>query len=142
MADSLVSVNQTTNRSGHIIIVMVSVRETFATQVNSEMLLAVRALAEKDGRQLQAPGHEALADLLLAEFYPQLARDPTWSDAGPPRSPLPPQRSPDSATHEGVAQSRYPLLLGALQPLTDRLRETLHRSRPVPRSTPLFIILH
>jgi hypothetical protein len=29
-------------------------REKFATQVNSKVLKAVRALAEKEGRQLQA----------------------------------------------------------------------------------------
>jgi hypothetical protein len=43
---------------------MPTVREKFATQVNSEILLAVRALAEKEGRQLQALVDEALADLL------------------------------------------------------------------------------
>ena len=43
---------------------MATVREKFATQVNSEILLAVRALAEKEGRQLQALVDEALADLL------------------------------------------------------------------------------
>jgi hypothetical protein len=44
--------------------VMATVREKFATRVNSEILLAVRALAEKEGRQLQALVGEALADLL------------------------------------------------------------------------------
>jgi hypothetical protein len=39
-------------------------REKFATQVNSELLLAVRALAEAEGRQLQVLVEEALADLL------------------------------------------------------------------------------
>jgi hypothetical protein len=39
-------------------------REKFATQVNSEILSAVRALAETEGRQLQALVDEALADLL------------------------------------------------------------------------------
>ena len=39
-------------------------RETFATQVNSEILAAARALAEKEGRQLQALVDEALADLI------------------------------------------------------------------------------
>ena len=39
-------------------------REKFATQVNSETLTAVRALAHKEGRQLQALVDEALADLL------------------------------------------------------------------------------
>jgi len=39
-------------------------REKFATQVNSEILSAVRMLAEKEGRQLQALMDEALADLI------------------------------------------------------------------------------
>lgn len=39
-------------------------REKFATQVNSEILSAVRELAEKEGRQLQALMDEALADLI------------------------------------------------------------------------------
>ena len=39
-------------------------REKFATQVNSEILTAVRALADTEGRQLQALVDEALADLL------------------------------------------------------------------------------
>ena len=39
-------------------------REKFATQINSEILSAVRALAEKEGRQLQALMDEALADLI------------------------------------------------------------------------------
>jgi hypothetical protein len=39
-------------------------REKFATQVNSEILEAVRALAAREGRQLQALVDEALADLL------------------------------------------------------------------------------
>ena len=39
-------------------------RVKFATQVNSEILLAVRALAEKEGRQLQALVDEAFADLI------------------------------------------------------------------------------
>jgi len=39
-------------------------REKFATQVNSEILTAVRTLAEKEGRQLQALVDEALADLI------------------------------------------------------------------------------
>jgi hypothetical protein len=39
-------------------------REKFATQVNSEILSAVRALAAKEGRQLQALVDEALADLI------------------------------------------------------------------------------
>ncbi len=39
-------------------------REKFATQVNSETLAALRALAKREGRQLQALVDEALADLL------------------------------------------------------------------------------
>lgn len=42
----------------------VQFREKFATQVNSEILSAVRDLAQKEGRQLQALVDEALADLL------------------------------------------------------------------------------
>lgn len=43
---------------------MSQTREKFATQVNSEILSAVRALADKEGRQLQALVDEALADLI------------------------------------------------------------------------------
>jgi hypothetical protein len=39
-------------------------REKFATQVNSKTLSGVRALAKKQGRQLQALVDEALADLI------------------------------------------------------------------------------
>ena len=39
-------------------------REKFATQVNSEILSAVRTLAENEGRQLQALVDEAFADLI------------------------------------------------------------------------------
>jgi hypothetical protein len=39
-------------------------REKFATQVNSEILSTVRALARSEGRQLQALVDEALADLI------------------------------------------------------------------------------
>ena len=39
-------------------------REKFATQVNSEILSAVRSLADKEGRQLQALVDEALDDLI------------------------------------------------------------------------------
>jgi hypothetical protein len=42
----------------------VRAREKFATQINSEILVAVRQLAEKEGRQIQALMDEALADLL------------------------------------------------------------------------------
>jgi len=43
---------------------MSQTREKFATQVNSEILSAIRALADKEGRQLQALVEEALADLI------------------------------------------------------------------------------
>lgn len=43
---------------------MPQTREKFATQVNSETLAAVRALAQSEGRQLQALVDEALADLI------------------------------------------------------------------------------
>ena len=43
---------------------MARTREKFATQVSSEILSAVRSLAEKEGRQLQALVDEALADLI------------------------------------------------------------------------------
>jgi len=43
---------------------MSQTREKFATQVDSEILSAVRTLAEKEGRQLQALMDEALADLI------------------------------------------------------------------------------
>jgi hypothetical protein len=39
-------------------------RQKFATQVNTEILSVVRALADKEGRQLQALVDEALADLI------------------------------------------------------------------------------
>jgi len=39
-------------------------REKFATQVNSEILAVVRALAHQEGRQVQALVDEALADLI------------------------------------------------------------------------------
>ena len=40
------------------------VREKFATQVNADLLSAVRRLAKAEGRQLQALVDAALADLL------------------------------------------------------------------------------
>jgi hypothetical protein len=43
---------------------MATTREKFATQVNAKTLAAVRRLAEKEGRQLQALVDEALTDLL------------------------------------------------------------------------------
>jgi plasmid stabilization system protein ParE len=39
-------------------------RQKFATQVNAELLEAVRALASEEGRQVQALIDEALADLV------------------------------------------------------------------------------
>jgi hypothetical protein len=39
-------------------------REKFATQVSSDILMAVRTLAQTEGRQLQALVDEALADLI------------------------------------------------------------------------------
>lgn len=39
-------------------------REKFATQVNTEILSAVRDLAQSEGRQIQALVDEAFADLL------------------------------------------------------------------------------
>ena len=39
-------------------------REKFATQVNAEILSAIRALAQTEGRQLQALVDEAFADLI------------------------------------------------------------------------------
>lgn len=43
---------------------MAATRVKFATQVNPEVLAEVRALAEREGRQLQALVDEALADLI------------------------------------------------------------------------------
>ncbi|HEX7359153.1 MAG TPA: hypothetical protein VF283_01550 [Bryobacteraceae bacterium] len=43
---------------------MPQTREKFATQVNSEILVSVRKLAEKEGRQIQALVDEAFADLI------------------------------------------------------------------------------
>ncbi|MBV8845773.1 MAG: hypothetical protein JO307_23440 [Bryobacterales bacterium] len=43
---------------------MSATREKFATQVNSEILSAVRTIAENEGRQIQALVDEALADLI------------------------------------------------------------------------------
>jgi hypothetical protein len=39
-------------------------REKFATQINLEILTAVRTLADREGRQLQVLVEEALTDLL------------------------------------------------------------------------------
>jgi hypothetical protein len=43
---------------------MAQTREKFATQVNSEILAAVRSLSVAEGRQIQALVDEAFADLL------------------------------------------------------------------------------
>ncbi len=43
---------------------MSKIREKFATQVNSELLYTIRAIAEQEGRQLQALVDEALTDLI------------------------------------------------------------------------------
>ena len=43
---------------------MSKTREKFATQVDSEILSEIRAIAEQEGRQLQALVDEALADLI------------------------------------------------------------------------------
>lgn len=43
---------------------MSKTREKFATQVDSEILAAVRSLADEQGRQLQSLVHEAFADLI------------------------------------------------------------------------------
>ena len=43
---------------------MSTAKEKFATQVTSEILAEVRALAHSEGRQLQALVDEALADLI------------------------------------------------------------------------------
>lgn len=43
---------------------MSQTREKFATQVRSDILAAVRTLADKEGRQLQALVDEAFADLI------------------------------------------------------------------------------
>jgi hypothetical protein len=43
---------------------MIQTREKFATQVNSEILAAVRSLSAQEGRQLQTLVEEALTDLI------------------------------------------------------------------------------
>ena len=43
---------------------MTKIREKFATQVKSDILVTVRAIALEEGRQLQALVDEALADLI------------------------------------------------------------------------------
>ena len=47
-------------------------REKFATQVNSEILSAVRTLAETEGRQIQALVDEAFADLIEKRKHAKL----------------------------------------------------------------------
>jgi hypothetical protein len=39
-------------------------REKFATQVDTDILIAIRALAREEGRQIQALVDEALSDLV------------------------------------------------------------------------------
>ena len=57
---------------------MATIREKFATQVNAKTLAALRRLAEKEGRQLQALVDEALADLLEKRRTgrPRISRSP------------------------------------------------------------------
>ncbi len=43
---------------------MSQVKEKFATQVNSETIAAIRAIAQSEGRQLQALIDEAFTDLI------------------------------------------------------------------------------
>ena len=43
---------------------MAGTRQKFATQVDPDILAAVRKIAEEEGRQLQALVDEALADLI------------------------------------------------------------------------------
>jgi hypothetical protein len=43
---------------------MSQAREKFATQVNAEILVSLRLIAEKEGRQIQTLVEEALADLI------------------------------------------------------------------------------
>ena len=50
---------------------MSPIREKFATQVNSEILADIRALAQSEGRQLQALVDEALADLIEKRKNPR-----------------------------------------------------------------------
>lgn len=47
-----------------VYLIMASTREKFATQVDSQILLDIRTLARKEGRQLQTLIDEALADLI------------------------------------------------------------------------------
>jgi hypothetical protein len=43
---------------------MATIRQKFATQIDSEILSTIRALAKREGRQLQSLMDEALADLV------------------------------------------------------------------------------
>jgi len=52
---------------------MPKIREKFATRFNSEILSAIRALAETEGRQLQALVDEAFADLIEKRMERQAA---------------------------------------------------------------------
>ena len=60
-------------------------REKFATQVNSEILSAVRGLAEKEGRQLQALVDEALKGARFASLqsrsYDGIVIEPLYARA-------------------------------------------------------------
>ncbi|MEZ5392610.1 MAG: hypothetical protein R2724_06940 [Bryobacterales bacterium] len=60
---------------------MPATREKFATQVDSEVLSAVRDLAEKEGRQIQALVEEALSDLI--EKAPDRASPPACARSLP-----------------------------------------------------------
>src|SRR6266853_624725 len=59
---------------------MSQTREKFATQVNSKILRDVRALADEEGRQLQAVVDEALADLIekAAALWESLAQNDSF----------------------------------------------------------------
>jgi len=46
-------------------------REKFATQVDSEVLAAVRTLAQNEGREVQALVEEALVDLIEKHSRPE-----------------------------------------------------------------------
>ena len=48
---------------------MAGTRQKFATQVDPDILAAVRKIAEEEGRQLQALVDEALADLVEKRKY-------------------------------------------------------------------------
>ena len=48
---------------------MAEMREKFATQVDAELLSALRALAKTEGRQIQAVVEDALRDHLAAKQH-------------------------------------------------------------------------